>query len=198
MRSTASRPAVAADSPERCVPVLQPIAPRRRPVGERMGMPPGVVQGRGEVRGEGCVFDPVLVAAVTVSVSVSVYVSASVVSVSAGADVGMRVSAAVTAMASAASMLDSFADECRVKLRRCVCASTTAMLMGWPWSEAYCEAAWSAMVAPVWESVGRDTTAGEVEGMAVRCVGAGQANGWAISGWELYNQSRDGGEGRWQ
>jgi hypothetical protein len=96
------------------VPVLQPIAPRRAPVGERIGRPPGIVQRRwGEEKRDG-----------------------GAVCVSESAEVGRRLEADVVAMDIAVSMLDSLAESCRVKDSRCVWASTMAMLIGKPCSEA--------------------------------------------------------------
>lgn len=50
--------------------------------------------------------------------------------VSESAEVGRRVEADVVAIEMAVSMLESLALSMRVKARRCVCASTMAMLMG--------------------------------------------------------------------
>jgi hypothetical protein len=79
-----------------------------------MGRPPGIVQRRWgeEKRDEGAVY------------------------VSESAEVGRRLLADVMAMEIAVSMLDSLAVSCRVKDSRCVCASTMAMLIGKPSSEA--------------------------------------------------------------
>lgn len=83
-------------------------------MGERMGRPPGIVQRRwGEEKRD----------------EEAVYISES-------AEVGRRLEADVIAMEIAVSMLDSFAVSCRVKDSRCVCASTMAMLIGTPSSEA--------------------------------------------------------------
>lgn len=81
---------------------------------------------------------------------------------SESAEVGNRFDADVMAMEIAVSMDDSFALSMRVKVSRCVCASTMAMLIGTPSSVAYNKAACRARDAPLWVSVGSDTTAVEV------------------------------------
>jgi hypothetical protein len=53
------------------------------------------------------------------------------------ADVGMRLPAAVKAMSIAVFMDVTFAPSIRVKERRCVCASTTAMLLEYNQCFAY-------------------------------------------------------------
>lgn len=83
-------------------------------MGERIGRPPEIVQRRWgvEKRDEGAVC------------------------VSESAEVGRRLLADVMAMEIAVSILESLAVSCRIKDSRCVCASTMAMLIGRPSSEA--------------------------------------------------------------
>jgi hypothetical protein len=99
------------------------------------------------------------------------------------ADVGIRLPAAVKAMSMAVLMDVIFAPSMRVKVRRCVCASTTAMLlllhqyhleakwfsdsyMGTPMSSACCSAACKATLAPLCVRVGTDAVAAAVGAMS--------------------------------
>lgn len=59
----------------------------------------------------------------------------------------------------AVSIEESLALSMRVNATRCVCASTIAMLIGTPISVAYSSAAFKAIDAPAWVSVGSETTA---------------------------------------
>jgi hypothetical protein len=95
------------------------------------------------------------------------------------ADVGIRFPAAVNAMSVAVLIDVIFAPSMRVKVSRCVCASTTAMLLrlcqhlqvsdefrysyiGTPISSACCSAACRATLAPLCVRVGTDVVAAAV------------------------------------
>jgi hypothetical protein len=103
------------------------------------------------------------------------------------AEVGIRLPAAVKAMSIAVLMDVIFAPSMRVKVRRWVCASTTAMLLyfgqscmrpcphmssyiGTPISSACCSAACNATLAPFCVRVGTDVVADAVGAMPdLRC-----------------------------
>jgi hypothetical protein len=99
------------------------MAPRRAPVGDRIGRPPG--------GGQRWCDDPglvVIVGDVEVVGEVGVEVQVEL-EVHDKAEVGNRFEAQVVAMASAVSIEECFAPSMRMNARRWVWASTTAMLL---------------------------------------------------------------------
>lgn len=86
------------------------------------------------------------------------------------ADVGRRFDADVVAIEMAVSIEECLAASMRVKARRCVCASTMAILIGTSVEVAYRSAACRAMEAPIWLSVGREIVAEVFDDIALRAV----------------------------